>query len=109
MARRSKTTSAPSDDVLAKLSTEDLNMVLQFVLLSGSVKDLAARFGVSYPTMRARLDQLIGRVEQALKGRKVDPMAELLADLVQEGQLTVHTAKRIKSLHHQLLRESRNE
>lgn len=37
---------------LGRLDNEDLNMVLAFVLRSGSVKELAAHFGVSYPTMR---------------------------------------------------------
>jgi hypothetical protein len=38
---------------LLQLSEEDLNMVTEFVLVSGSIKDLARRYGISYPTMRA--------------------------------------------------------
>ncbi len=37
------------------LDEEDLHMVTSFVLLSGSIKDLAKEYGVSYPTMRQRL------------------------------------------------------
>ena len=53
---------------LSRLSADDLNMVAAFVLVSGSIKDLAREYGVSYPTMRNRLDGLIERL------RKHDPM-----------------------------------
>jgi len=33
------------------------------LLVSGSLKDLAGRYGVSYPTVRLRLDRLIQKIE----------------------------------------------
>ncbi len=54
--------------VLSKLSPEDQEFVLNFVKSSGSLKDLAKQYGVSYPTVRNRLDALIGRV-QTLESR----------------------------------------
>lgn len=97
--------SALEQHPLGKLGEEDLNMVMEFVLRSGSVKDLAALFGVSYPTMRDRLNQLIERISQAAKGKKIDPMAECLADLVEQGSINLHTAKKVRELHRKLLRE----
>jgi hypothetical protein len=91
---------------LGKLGEEDLNMVMEFVLRSGSVKDLAAHFGVSYPTMRERLDKLIARLGKAAEGKPVDPMADLLADLVDQGKLSLHMAKKVRDLHRKLLEES---
>ncbi len=91
---------------LLSLDEEDLNMVAEFVLVSGSIKDLAAGYGVSYPTMRQRLDRLIERLRQLVAGRPVDPMNDYLADLLARGQITPAAARRIRQLHRQGLESS---
>lgn len=45
------------------LSDEDLAFVKRFVLGSGSLKEIASQYGVSYPTVRRRLDRLIAKLE----------------------------------------------
>lgn len=90
---------------LNRLSAEDQEFVLRFVLASGSLKEVAARYGVSYPTIRGRLDQLIARLQALVDGREPDPMAELLANMVERGQLAAKDAQRLlrthrRSLHH---------
>jgi len=50
--------------VLARLDAEEQELVLHFLRSSGSLKELARRYGVSYPTVRNRLDALIERVEE---------------------------------------------
>ena len=50
--------------VLARLDAEEQELVLSFLRASGSLKELARRYGVSYPTVRNRLDALIERVEE---------------------------------------------
>ena len=47
---------------LLKLDCDDQAFVLAFVLESGSLKAMANRLGVSYPTVRNRLDQIIVRL-----------------------------------------------
>ena len=42
---------------LRNLGDDDLEFVQRLVLASGSLKDLAAEYGVSYPTIRGRLDK----------------------------------------------------
>ena len=44
---------------LADLEDEDAAFIKKFVLASGSLKEVAALYGVSYPTVRLRLDRLI--------------------------------------------------
>lgn len=83
---------------LLSLSDEDLALVTQLVLHSGSLKGLAEAYSVSYPTIRARLDRVIERLQLAIKGRKPDPLREFLADLIERGQLSVDTARRIAGL-----------
>jgi len=45
------------------LSDEDLGFLKRFLLASGTLKDLAAQYGISYPTVRLRLDRLIEKVK----------------------------------------------
>ena len=77
------------------LPREDLDLITELVLQSGSLKGLAKSVGVSYPTIRHRLDTLIKRLQAVLGGRKPDPLRELLAQLVERGELNTNTAKKI--------------
>ena len=47
---------------LSRLGREDQQFALAFILHSGSLKENAKLYGVSYPTVRNRLDDLIGRL-----------------------------------------------
>ena len=59
---------------LTVLDEDDLTFVCRFVLCSGSLKELAAEYGVSYPTVRGRLDRLIAKVRAAEDPRAADPL-----------------------------------
>lgn len=48
--------------VLARLNPEEQAFITNFVKCSGSLKELARLYGVSYPTVRNRLDTVIERV-----------------------------------------------
>ena len=93
--------SAPADRAalerspLGRLPEDDLALIVQFVLRSGSLKDLAGHYGVSYPTIRTRLDGVIQRLRWAVDERPRDPLAEALAELVQRGELTASGARRL--------------
>lgn len=84
---------------LFELDEGDLELVLRLVLASGSLKDLAQSYGVSYPTIRARLDRLIERLQEILQQRQSDAMSNLLAGLVERGELTVSAARAIQKVH----------
>jgi len=49
--------------LLAKLSTEDQDFILQFIKSSGSLKEMAKLLKLSYPTVRNRLDEIIERIK----------------------------------------------
>lgn len=84
---------------LLSLDQENLEFVMQLVLASGSLKQVAQYYGISYPTVRARLDKLIVRLEMLVENRERDEMANLLANLVEAGQLTGAGAQSILELH----------
>jgi hypothetical protein len=46
------------------LPVEDQQFMVQFTKASGSLKTMAKLLGVSYPTVRNRLDEVISRLEQ---------------------------------------------
>jgi len=50
---------------LDDLGDEDLAFIKRFVLASGSLKAMAEAYGVSYPTVRTRLNRLIEKVRLA--------------------------------------------
>jgi hypothetical protein len=87
---------------LLALDDADQEFVVRLVLASGSLKDLAKSYGVSYPTIRIRLDRVIGRLRGLIEGRAPDPMAELLADLVERGELAPAAARKVQELHRKL-------
>ena len=45
------------------LEEEDLQFIRRFLLASGSLKELAAQYEVTYPTIRLRLDRLIEKIK----------------------------------------------
>ena len=49
-------------DWMEGLSEEDLSFLKRFLLASGSLKQVAQEYGISYPTVRLRLDRLIEKV-----------------------------------------------
>jgi hypothetical protein len=49
--------------ILASLPPADQEFILQFVLNDGSLKEMAKIAGVSYPTVRNLLDDLIAKLK----------------------------------------------
>jgi len=86
---------------LLSLNEEELDLVLQLVLASGSLKDLARVYQVSYPTIRLRVDRLIERLRQLVEGATPDPMMQLIAGLVERGEITVTAARAVRDLYRQ--------
>lgn len=45
------------------LEEEDWNFIKRFILNSGSLKEMASYYDVTYPTVRLKLDRLIQKIE----------------------------------------------
>jgi hypothetical protein len=88
---------------LLQLEDDDLDFIVHFVLASGSLKEMAQLYGVSYPTIRATLDKVIEELRQRLNAGARDEMTELLAGLVERGELKPATAKSIRALHRNMM------
>lgn len=75
---------------LLKLPPDDLAFVTAFVRSSGSLKAMAQQLGVSYPTIRSRLDEVIARLD-AVK-RDADARRHEILDALESGKLTAKAA-----------------
>ena len=84
---------------LEALDDEDRQFLKRFVLSSGSLKALCEEYGVSYPTLRARLDRLIAKVKAADDPKVVDSFQRKLHVLVAEGKLTAAMARELWKAH----------
>jgi hypothetical protein len=51
---------------LARLPVEHQRFIEMFVLASGNLKSIAEQAGVSYPTVRSRLDRIIETLERVV-------------------------------------------
>ena len=50
--------------LLAKLSSDDQQFILDFIRSSGSLKEMAQKLNLSYPTVRNLLDDLIHKINK---------------------------------------------
>lgn len=76
-----------------KLDEEDLTFIKRFVLSSGSLKEVAKEYGVSYPTVRLRLDRLIQKIHLNDQMREEEPYISLIKRLALDDKLDFDTAK----------------
>jgi hypothetical protein len=84
---------------VASLEEDDLQLIRRFVLASGSLKDLAAEYEVSYPTIRARVDAVIERLRVLDRNSADDVLEARMRILVAEGELAPRMAKELIRLH----------
>ena len=77
---------------LARLSLEDQVFIVAFLRTHGSIKEMEQIFGVSYPTIKARLSRIAGQLE-FVETNPTPSRAEIL-DRLKMGQITAEEAIR---------------
>ena len=75
---------------LARLSAEDQVFVVAFVRSHGSIKEMETLFGVSYPTVKARLNRIAGSLD-FVETNPRPSRAEVL-DRLQRGEISAEDA-----------------
>ena len=86
---------------LDALEGDDLGFLKRFLLVSGSLKDLAKAYDVSYPTVRLRLDRLIQKVKVAdeIHADNAGPFERQLRLLLADGALDAVSFKKLRDAH----------
>lgn len=94
---------------LDSLQDEDLNFMKRFILASGSLKDLADIYGVSYPTIRLRLDRLIKKIELAESEKPISELERTLRLQMAEGKVDSATFKLLMDAHRRDVQRTQGE
>ncbi len=77
---------------MAGLEEEDLSFIKRFLLASGSLKEIAIQYEVTYPTVRLRLDKLIQKIKLTEQTEQ-DPYIAVIKRLAVNDKLEFDTAK----------------
>jgi len=80
-------------DWIKSLSEEDWQFIKRLLLASGSLKDIAQQYGITYPTVRIRLDRLIEKVRILDSQKPKTKFHQAVQVLVAEGRLDISVAK----------------
>ena len=77
---------------MSELDEGDMTFIKRFLLASGSLKEMAREYGVTYPTVRLRLDRLIQKIKMA-DNAESEPYVALIKRLALDDKLDFDTAK----------------
>ena len=77
---------------IVNLEDEDVAFIKRFLLASGSLKEMANQYGVTYPTVRLRLDKLIQKIKVS-ENTENEPYIALIKRLAIQDKLDFDTAK----------------
>lgn len=77
---------------MSQLEDEDVSFIKKFILASGSLKEIAGIYGVTYPTVRLRLDRLIQKIELGEREDE-EPYIALIKRMTVNDKLDFDTAK----------------
>jgi hypothetical protein len=77
---------------MTNLDDEDASFMKNFLMASGSLKEVAKLYGVTYPTVRLRLDRLIQKITIS-EDTANDPFISLIKRLALNEKIDFDTAK----------------
>lgn len=77
---------------LASLSAEDQIFVMAFVRCHGSIKEMEEMFGISYPTVKNRINRIAGQLK-FVEIVTVSPQEEIIGEL-ERGDINAEEAIR---------------
>jgi len=77
---------------MINLDDEDVVFIKRFLLASGSLKEIANEYDVTYPTVRLRLDKLIQKIKISEDAAN-EPYVSLIKRLALNDKVDFDTAK----------------
>lgn len=77
---------------IENLDDSEIDFIKRFILESGSLKEMAKIYGVSYPTVRLRLDRLIQKIKLADQ-REENSYIALIKKLAIDEKISLDAAK----------------
>jgi len=97
---------------MVNLEDEDITFIKNFLKASGSLKEIAKQYDVTYPTVRLRLDKLIQKI-QISEDTLNEPYIALIKRLVVNDKVDFDVAKMLiseykKVMHYKSARSGEN-
>lgn len=77
---------------IINLDDEDVSFIKRFLLASGLLKEMARQYGVTYPTVRLRLDRLIQKIKISDETES-EPYIALIKRMAINDKIDFDTAK----------------
>lgn len=88
-----------AQNLFYSLTKEEQQFVFDFVINSGSLKDMAEKLDKSYPTVRNILDGIIEKLKMSgNKEKKLGNKKDIIMNLVENRQITIKAAEEIIKL-----------
>lgn len=91
---------------MAGLDDEDVSFIKKFLMASGSLKEMARQYDVTYPTVRLRLDRLIQKI-QISEDNANEPYISLVKRLAVNERIDFDTAKILISEYRKMKKEEK--
>lgn len=91
-------------DWMANLDDEDVTFIKKFILASGSLKEIAGQYHVTYPIVRLRLDKIIQKILIS-EDTANEPYIALIKRLALNEKLDFDTAKLLISEYKKIKKE----
>lgn len=79
------------------LNSEQLGFIEVFLKSRGNIKDVEKELGISYPTVRAKLDEVITALGYVVAKQKPSIDKKEIVDMLEKGEITADEALRMLS------------
>ena len=77
---------------LLALTPEQRSFVLSFLRNRGNIREMEKELGISYPTVRARLDQILAALGLEANPGKEKPARKEVLEMLAQGEITQEQA-----------------
>ncbi len=93
---------------MKNLDDEDMIFIKRFLLASGSLKEVAKLYGVTYPTVRVRLNKLIDKIKLSEDKEDNDEFVELIKRYVIDEDIEFDVAKNLIAEYKKIKEKAKN-
>lgn len=93
---------------MKNLDDEDMIFIKRFLLASGSLKEVAKLYGVTYPTVRVRLNKLIDKIKLSEDKEDNDEFVELIKRYVIDEDIEFDVAKNLITEYKKIKEKAKN-
>ena len=93
---------------MKNLDDEDMIFIKRFLLASGSLKEVAKLYGVTYPTVRVRLNKLIDKIKLYEDKEDNDEFVELIKRYVIDEDIEFDVAKNLIAEYKKIKEKAKN-